>query len=312
MKIHLIVDYQYLYYRYKFAVERGVVPNLTSQADFFWGIEGINAGEVFDVSELYYSLKDIEGFRKKFADEHEVTLSICFDSKSKRKEESSDYKSNRHSSLVDLDRAKISLAKQILTSAGYNTYQLDGCEADDLVYTLVQKHKDDFDITYIYTPDLDLCVNISSDNKVVLQRYKWNKGYQLINAANFSSLMLSELKCNIPFNCILLYKATVGDKSDNIPGIKGFGPKAFNTLLQNFPLDSRGYENMVNPENVRGYILNYLSRLHSEDKVKSALDSLQLVSPLQVDDLSGLIVSGDTQDKRVEIYTKIGMPSLAK
>ena len=81
--------------------------------------------------------------------DYDVTISICFDSKSDRKSEDSEYKANRKSSLVDSDFAKIQLTKRILTMVGYNVYQIEGCEADDLVYSLVQMYKNQFDATYI-------------------------------------------------------------------------------------------------------------------------------------------------------------------
>ena len=39
---------------------------------------------------------------------------------------------------------------------------------------------------------------------------------------------------DFPFEYIDVYKATVGDPSDNIPGAKGFGPKAFEALHRQY------------------------------------------------------------------------------
>lgn len=310
MKLHLIIDFSFLYYKYKNKLERGSMPHLTAQASEYWGIDGIEPGDIFDISEVYYSIREIEGFRKNLDGNYDVTISICFDSKSDRKSEDSEYKANRKSSLVDSDFAKIQLTKRILTMVGYNVYQIEGCEADDLVYSLVQMYKNQFDATYIYTPDLDLFVNIDKQCKVGVYRYKWTTGYMGVNVNNFTAYTSAELKCHIPFNCILLYKATVGDKSDNIKGIQGFGPKAFDKLIQSYPLDSTGYAEMVDSNNVKQYILKYLPQFFSEEKVEQAIQSLYQVTPIKIEGLPRLLIGGTSKEKRNQVYSELSMLSL--
>ena len=36
---------------------------------------------------------------------------------------------------------------------------------------------------------------------------------------------------HVPYNSILLFKMIRGDKSDNIVGVKGVGPKAYNKFI---------------------------------------------------------------------------------
>ena len=72
-KIHLIVDFQYLYYRAFFGLKSGKLNRLSYLVD----------GEEIDTSEMYYVMCNIESFRKQFQDScKELTVSICFDSRS--------------------------------------------------------------------------------------------------------------------------------------------------------------------------------------------------------------------------------------
>lgn len=308
MLIHAVVDYTFLYYKYKFQLEAGRMRRLTYNID----------GEDKDISQIYYSIKEIEKFRKdleKYG--HEVVVSVCFDMPSARKietedktdgenEAASNYKANRVSKLTKEDIDNIGIVKDLLDKAGYNTYREVGHEADDLVSNVLRLYKDEFDYNIIYTPDADLLVNI--DNKVGAIRFKTGKGYSQVDKNLFEEYLSAEFKCRVPYNSLMLFKSTVGDKSDGIQGIKGFGPKGFDKLVSY--LD----ENGIKWEEAGSYeytdaLLRGLTGYLGEDKVTQALESLYLVRPMILENLEKP-TKRSSKELREQSYSRYEMNSL--
>lgn len=373
MRIHGIVDYSYIYYKYKFQLDSGkmrklrvllnadgrlVEDNSTEDgiATLFYKakeikkiiecanmpmcnysdsqiqvlkseLEGIQSkideyGVIVekDISQIYYTIKEIEGFRQKLEQYgHEVTMSICFDMPSGRKdvsEEATDgeneaaleYKSKRVKRLGEEDFSNMGIVRELLSEAGHNVYRLDGTEADDLVADLIKNYKDKFDYTIMYTSDADLLANIGPG--VGAQRFKATKGYSQVDKATFSQYLSAEYKCNVPYNSLMLYKCTVGDTSDNIKGIVKFGPKAFDKLVSY--LDSKG----VNWEEQGTYtktleLLQLCRGYLSDDNIKQAMESLSLVRPMILEE--GTLEEPNkisTKELRIKSYGKYNMKSL--
>lgn len=228
MKLHIIVDFMHIYYKYFFQLREGKIKRLSAPID--WNGSVIEK----DTTLIYYPLRDIEGFRKSLETlGHEVTMSICFDSPSHRKDNGvaggEEYKSGRAHNLKDEDFKNIDFVRDLLGQAGHNTYKIDGYEADDIVNHLVRNYKDSFDYTVIYTNDKDLLINIC--DKVGAMRFKQYKGYTQVDRNNYESYLESEFKVFIPYNMLGLFLSSAGDSADKIKGISKFGPKAFSKLL---------------------------------------------------------------------------------
>ena len=192
---------------------------------------------------------------------------------------------------------------------GRNTYRFPGVEADDIVSYLTRNFSDCFDINVIYTPDMDLLVNVG--NNVVAQRYKSGCGYTYVNEDNFSEYLSKELKCTMPYNGLMLYKCTVGDKSDCIDGIKKFGPKAFDKLVDYLNMKGINWR-VAGVESSVEVILNNLTDYLTEDQLRQARESLSLVRPYVFE--NGMINPPESiynAEIRKSVYESIGMPSLA-
>lgn len=228
MKLHIIIDFMHIYYKYYFQLRSGRLKRLSAPVD--WNGTVIEK----DTTLIYYPLKDIEGIRKALETSgHDVTMSICFDMKSHRKDEGvaggEEYKSGRTNRLTEEDLKDINFIEQLLKSAGHNTYRVDGYEADDLVNHLVRTYKDEFDYTVIYTNDKDLLINIC-DN-VGCMRFKQKVGYTQVDINNYESYLENEFGVFIPYNALGLYLSTAGDSADKIKGINKFGKVAFKKLI---------------------------------------------------------------------------------
>lgn len=309
MKVLAIIDYSYLYYKYKFRVLSGKIRRLSTCLEW--------KGAVIekDVSEIYYSIKEIEGIRKQLETlGHDLTTAICFDmpcsvrKEMKNNSEAQEYKSGRTKKLSEEDIDNIEFVEKLLSDAGHNTFRIEGLEADDIVTNLVNKYKTEYDFILIYTPDKDLLVNIC--NNVGVMRYKSVGGYSQVSINNYTAYLKPEFKATIPYNSILLYLCTVGDKSDNVSGIKGFGPKGFDKLIDYLRDKDIDWNKACSKEYITE-ILNKCEGYLKPEQIGQAIESLDMVLPIDIDDNKLKPLSKKcTRELRELSYLKYDMKSL--
>ena len=299
MNVHVVVDFQYIYYKNKFSY--------ASRRRLSYVVNG----EEVDTTMIYLPLKELEGYRSELERKgHNVTMSICFDSKTERKE-GTDYKANRDNrpsdkKLQDEDYHNIDIIRQLLSEVGYNVYKVEGMEADDLVYTIVQNHKHEFDYTVVYSIDKDAAINV--DYTVGLRRYKTNlKSFQQLYIDSYSDILSEEFNANISYNQILLFLASVGDHSDNVHGIKGFGPSAWNKMSEALSIVRCRSVHDCDVEIERICTSGYLN----DNQVDELRESYRLVRPITVDGLVP-VVKADSQQTREKAYGVYAMKSLYK
>lgn len=309
MKVHVIVDFSYIYYKYKFALESGRLKHLTANVD----MNGTNTTR--DISIVYYCMNEIEGIRRGFEKQgHSVVTSVCFDmpsiSRKQIADESSNsdgYKGGRKKSLDEADFSDIRWVQRVLTQAGHNTYRVEGIEADDLVRHLSINSEDKFDYQIIYTSDKDLLINITDKTQVM--RHKAKKKSVLVTKENYVGYLKDEFGCIIPYNSIMLFLATKGDSADNVKGISGFGPAAFQKYAEWLWKNGTDFEKMTDYTFVERTIKGSIEYLKS-NQIEQALDSLCLVRPM---DLSGsgidITYNESTKELREQAYTPLGMVS---
>lgn len=306
MRIHVIVDFMHIYYKYFFQLREGRMKRLTAPIEW--------KGTVIekDISLVYYPLRDIEGIRNKLeVAGNEVTMSICFDSPSHRKDEGVEggdaYKATRKSSLSEVDFENIELIKKMLKEAGHNTYKMDGYEADDIVNKLVREFKDSFDITGIYTNDKDLLINVC-DN-VTVMRFKQKVGYFQVTKENYADYLEQEFKVYIPYNMLGLFLATAGDSSDGIKGIDKFGPKAFSKLLTKVVAKNHIDTTTCGDYGKLHEVVKLCAEFLTPEQYKQLEVAFGLVSNIEMFEIAPP-TERSTQEKREQVYNKYKMISL--
>ena len=121
------------------------------------------------------------------------------------------YKENReHRRNVENQKEIIEI---ILNDCGYDVLFEEGYEADDFIYSLVQKFKDSYDMIHVYTGDSDLyflvCENVDIRPS--------NSRAKHVTMENYSYTVSS--KTSIPYNAVTFNKIVGGDRSDCIPAL---------------------------------------------------------------------------------------------
>jgi len=158
---------------------------------------------------------------------HDQTV-ICLDSpKSRRKEMEPSYKAQREpkpkAALEQARRLLAELKKQ------WPCYQIDGLEGDDVIATFVGRMDE---IKATYCDELELVI-IGCDKDF------WQLLGPDVSMWNFSTgqpFTAADLmaKHGIKPSQAVDWQALVGDAADNLPGVKGCGPKTATKLLQQF------------------------------------------------------------------------------
>ncbi len=154
----------------------------------------------------------IRSLIKSYPDSH---IAIVFDAKGKtfRNDIYSQYKAHRPP-MPDELRSQIEPIHRIVKAMGLPLLIISDVEADDVIGTLSRRASEAGINTVISTGDKDLAQLV-------------NKQVTLINTM-INEVLDSEgvlKKFGVPPNRIIDFLALTGDKSDNIPGVPGVGPK---------------------------------------------------------------------------------------
>jgi DNA polymerase-1 len=154
---------------------------------------------------------------------------------SKRKEIYPEYKAGRTRPPDDFF-AQIPLLHDLLESFGWPLYEMDDYEADDIIGTISVEARNKGIDTCVVSGDYDM-MQLLNDNVHV---YINKKGSDMMR---FTSSEFEE-KYGVSLDQFVDYKALVGDSSDNIPGVRGIGPKAAQSLLTQYETLDGIYEHI--------------------------------------------------------------------
>jgi len=184
------------------------MPNLTNSA-------GEYTGAVYGVVNM---------LRKLLKDYDPQNMAVVFDAKGKtfRDDLYKEYKANRPPMPPEL-RKQIEPLHQVIQAMGIPMLVIDGVEADDVIGTLaVAASKMKMD-TLISTGDKDMA-QLVNEHVTLMDTMK-------------NTLMDRDgiiEKFGLPPERIIEYLALMGDKSDNIPGVPGVGPKTAVKWLEQY------------------------------------------------------------------------------
>jgi DNA polymerase-1 len=188
----------------------------------FFALPPLTTSSGFPTGAIYGFLRSILAILKT---EKPNYMAIAFDlpAPTQRKLAYSEYKSQRPPTPDPL-KVQIPVIKELINLLGIKLLEMPGYEADDLIAYLTQKAKKEGFKVKIYSPDKDVLQLVEGNQVVVINP---------ISEEVFDENKVIE-KFGVPPQKLADYLALVGDKTDNIEGVKGVGSKTAINLLNTF------------------------------------------------------------------------------
>ncbi|MEA2082227.1 MAG: DNA polymerase I [Elusimicrobiota bacterium] len=245
------------------------------------------------VGALFGFSRMLLGILKKHKPER---MAVVFDSPGKnfRHSEYSEYKANRpppDETLV----FQMKNMRGVTEGLGIASISAPGYEADDLTASMAGKFKDDYDI-YIVSADKDLCQLVGDNVRILNEQKKI-----ITDAAGVAE------KYGVTPGQFCDWQALVGDKSDNIPGAAGIGPKGATALISEYGNIESVYEKIDSvKESLRKKLVASRENVFLSKKLVTLLKDLPV--PLDDEDMKTEIRPGDV----VKLSEKWGFASLKK
>ena len=148
-----------------------------------------------------------------------------------------EYKAQR-SAMPDELRAQLDHMDEILEAMNIPAVRAEGFEADDALATMSRQVPDGVEL-FIVTGDQDAMQLVEGNVKVLrtTRGVSETKTYGRDEVVEEYGVMPEQIPD---------YKALTGDSSDNIPGVRGIGPKGAAGLLQKYGTLDGVYENLEN------------------------------------------------------------------
>ncbi|MEK4230528.1 5'-3' exonuclease [Solibacillus sp. FSL H8-0538] len=153
-------------------------------------------------------------------------LAVCWDmgAHTFRNDLFDGYKANRPAPPEEM-LPQFDMAKEVSEMIGWKNFGVKGLEADDLIGSMVEKWKNDADITII-SGDKDLLQLLNPSTTIAFTKKGYTE-YDVYSEARFVE------EYAISPKQFAQVKAFMGDSSDGYPGVKGIGPKTALQLIQN-------------------------------------------------------------------------------
>src|SRR5919199_1523594 len=216
MRVYLIDGYSLLY-RAFYALPQSIATT-----------SGLPTNALYGFTSMVLKLLDSE---------EEVGIGVVWDGgmPAFRLEVFPEYKAHRTSMPEEL-RVQLDHLDEILEAMNIPAIRAEGFEADDALATLSKRIPEGVELV-IVTGDQDAMQLVDGNVKVL----RTTRGVSETRAYGRQEVIE---EYGVTPEQIPDYKALVGDPSDNIPGVKGIGPKNAASLLREFGTVENLYENL--------------------------------------------------------------------
>ncbi|RPI13508.1 MAG: DNA polymerase I [Ignavibacteriae bacterium] len=196
--------------------------------------KGMNTSAVFGF---------VNALNKILQDEKPDYIAVAFDTDKPtfRHDIFSEYKGTRLAMPDDLV-PQIGKIKEVVSAYNIPMIEMPGYEADDIIGTLVKMAEKEGVWSFMVTPDKDFMQLINKN----IRMYKPARSVAGSKVTEIEIIGVEEVKARfgVPPECVIDILALMGDKVDNVPGVKGIGEKTAISLMQEFGTLDNLYNNI--------------------------------------------------------------------
>ena len=248
----------------------------------------------------------VTNFIKKVLDEHDPEyLGVVFDAgDSERTEIYPEYKATREKMPDELE-ASIPRVREIIEAFRVPVLELEGYEADDVIGTLAEKAVAAGLEAVIISGDKDF-YQLIRDGVCLL-----NPGRGGPNAVDEEWVDTGNAheRLGVPPERVTDYLGLIGDSSDNVPGVKGVGPKTAIKLIEQFgPIE----EILERTDEITGKrARNALEACREEALLSKRLVTIHRDLPVELD-LNALERSEPDRERLGKIFMDVEFRTLAR
>lgn len=191
------------------------------------------------------------------------------------------YKAHRPPIPTDL-LVQFTVMREALDAFGIRYVEHDGTEADDIIASYAKLARESHHNIKIVSSDKDLFQLIDHEHGITL--YDPVKDLDVTNEVVQNKLGVSPSQ-------IADYLGLVGDTADNIPGVKGIGPKTAATLLQQYHCIENIYKHVdeIKPERIRNLLQSYADSASTSKTLATLMCDLPLFYKLDEFAWNGLL-----------------------
>lgn len=226
-------------------------------------------------------------------------VTFCFDRKdgSFRNELYAEYKANRGDMPEDLI-PQVPYLKPILDAFGLHHIDVKGFEADDIIGTLAQFGRENSMDTFIISSDKDFAQCVGPN--ITLFDPMRDNTYDVQGVVE---------KWGVNPEQMIDYLAICGDASDNVPGVKGIGPKGAQKLLAEYK-DLEGIYNNIENISAKG---TKAKLIESEDLAYLSKELVTIATSVEVNtEVDDLKLRAIDREKLVGLFDELGFKSFEK
>ncbi len=197
---------------------------------------------------------------------------VAFDAPGKtfRHEMYEQYKADRPPTPDEL-KAQWPYIHKLICALGLTEVEKEGYEADDLIGTLVEKAREEGLEVTVLSGDKDLLQLVQSNVEVLITARGIKETKQYDSEA-------FEEEYEIRPDQFVDMKALTGDTSDNIPGIRGIGPKTAASLLTEYPSLEDIYDHL---DEITGAVHDRLADNEDDARISQKLARIETDAPIE-------------------------------
>lgn len=243
--------------------------------------------------------------------EEPTHIAVAFDhpKPTNRHKEFEAYKANRPTMPEEL-QPQIQIIKDVVKALNIPQFEIEGFEADDLIGT-INRTVESLDkelLTVILTGDKDMFQLVDNDTHVYLPgrgRFSRDKEYGAEDVKE---------KMGVTPEQITDLKGLMGDSSDNIPGVKGIGPKTAGALIKEFDSVEGVYKALESGIESKTFTPSVRKKLETDKENAFASKSLATIitdAPIKFV-LDDCIVSAYNKEEISELFLSLDFKSLIK